>query len=87
MLAGGVTLSCNTYIDVTNSVVSHWGQGVIVYSHLQHGGGVLGPETLVENITQVDQADTLRFSVDAKVKSSPQTLDTLERISLHPPVK
>ena len=85
----GVSLSpsCNTYIHVTNSVVSHWGQRIVVHGHLQDGSGVLGPETLVEDIAQVDQADTLGLSVDTEVQSSPQTLDTLERISLHPPVE
>ena len=79
--------SCNTYIHVTNSVVSHWGQRIVVHGHLQDGSGVLGPETLVEDIAQVDQADTLGLSVDTEVQSSPQTLDALERISLHPPVE
>ena len=65
----------------------HWGQRVVIYSHLQDGGGVLRPEALVENISQVDQAHTLRFSVDAEVESSPQTLDTLKWISLHPPIE
>ena len=41
----------------------------------------------MEDIAEVDQAHALGLSVFTEVKSSPEALDALEGIPLHPPVQ
>ena len=87
---GGQSEVCylsHTHVDVANSVVGNRGERIAVHSHLEDSGRVLRSEALVEDIAQVDQTDALRLPVCAEVKSSPEALDTLVWITLHPPVE
>ena len=69
-------------VHVAEGVVGHHVGRVGVDGHLQHRRRVLGPEALVEHVTQADQTHGLRFLRGSVEKRSPEKRRKLNKLTL-----